>query len=188
MGEYLQCSDIKFERELIWCIEQLELGLSRQKPDSKQAREGKRILKMLSDPKAPLVKKRQAMRSTFCDYRKKMADEEKKLVASSAKNVSVRVAADTKQQRFTFYKKARSTGDADLCDPNASEAPLFETTRDTMFKFHFNTETVPNTVDLPNESEDTRKDGEQKQLNGNKPMFESSDNSFRFNFQIEQPM
>ena len=41
-----------------------------------------RVLKILQNPKAPLVKKRQVMRTTFGDYRKKMADEEQRCVSS----------------------------------------------------------------------------------------------------------
>ena len=40
-------------------------------------KETARILKVLTDPKAPLIKKRQVMRTNFGDYRKKMAEEEK---------------------------------------------------------------------------------------------------------------
>ena len=37
-----------------------------------------KLKKMLENPRAPLVKKRQIMRNTFGDYRKKMALQEKK--------------------------------------------------------------------------------------------------------------
>ena len=37
-----------------------------------------KAIKSLTNPKAPLVKKRQIMRNCFGDYRQKMKDEEKK--------------------------------------------------------------------------------------------------------------
>ena len=52
------------------------------------AAEAVKILKILRNPSAPMVKKRQAMRNTFGDYRKKMAEEEKKQTASESANRS----------------------------------------------------------------------------------------------------
>ncbi|BFZ23824.1 hypothetical protein BsWGS_26863 [Bradybaena similaris] len=71
----------KFAEELHWCIGQLELGLQRQSPDSRQAAESLKLLKILKSTKAPMVKKRQVMRNAFGDYRKKMKDAEKKSLA-----------------------------------------------------------------------------------------------------------
>ena len=51
-------------------------------PDFYSAEEAMKILKILQNPKAPMVKKRQAMRNTFGDYRKKMAEEERKHATS----------------------------------------------------------------------------------------------------------
>ncbi|CAG2253153.1 unnamed protein product [Mytilus edulis] len=68
----------EFDIELSWCIRQLELGLCNQKPDSRQAAEAIKVLKILRSDKSPLVKKRQAMRNTFGDYRQKIKEEEKK--------------------------------------------------------------------------------------------------------------
>ncbi|KAJ8399817.1 hypothetical protein AAFF_G00405470 [Aldrovandia affinis] len=67
-------------RELDWCIEQLELGLRTQKSSPKQMEEAGRALKTLRNSKAPLVKKRQVMRTMFGDYRKKMEDDKAKQV------------------------------------------------------------------------------------------------------------
>ena len=39
--------------------------------------EAVKVLKVLKNPKAALVKKRHAMRTTFGDYRRKMLEEEK---------------------------------------------------------------------------------------------------------------
>ena len=38
-----------------------------------------RVLSILRNPKANLIKKRHAMRTTFGDYRKKMEEEEKQM-------------------------------------------------------------------------------------------------------------
>lgn len=46
------------------------------------AREAVKVLRVLRNPKTLLVKKRQVMRTTFGDYRKKIQVEEKKLAAS----------------------------------------------------------------------------------------------------------
>ncbi|XP_035828573.1 uncharacterized protein LOC101845277 isoform X2 [Aplysia californica] len=73
-----QSESLKFAEELAWCIDQLELGLQRQNPDSRQAAETVKILKILRSTKAPMVKKRQAMRNALGDYRKKMREAEKK--------------------------------------------------------------------------------------------------------------
>ena len=63
----------------MWCVEQLEVGISNsKKPDSKQSQEAMKLLKVLRNPTAPLIKKRQVMRNAFGDYRKKMEQEEKK--------------------------------------------------------------------------------------------------------------
>lgn len=70
--------DAKLHKELNWCIEQLRLGLMTQKSSSKQVQESIRLIKVLSSSSAPLVKKRQIMRQTFGDYRKKIAEEEKR--------------------------------------------------------------------------------------------------------------
>ena len=43
-----------------------------------------KVLKILRSDKAPLVKKRQAMRNTFGDYRQKIKEEEKKNATSKS--------------------------------------------------------------------------------------------------------
>ncbi|KAG1950977.1 UPF0488 protein C8orf33 [Pimephales promelas] len=78
--------DEQLNRELDWCIEQLELGLRTQKTSSKQREEASRALKTLRSSKAPLVKKRQVMRAISGDYRKKIEEERArqfKLIQSS---------------------------------------------------------------------------------------------------------
>uniref|UniRef100_A0A146X330 Zgc:112185 n=1 Tax=Fundulus heteroclitus TaxID=8078 RepID=A0A146X330_FUNHE len=68
----------QLNRQLDWCIEQLELGIRSQKGTPKQKEEASRALKTLRSSKAPLVKKRQVMRAMTGDYRKKMEEEKNK--------------------------------------------------------------------------------------------------------------
>ncbi|NXX83239.1 CH033 protein, partial [Urocolius indicus] len=73
--ETSQQSDDQLQKEVDWCVEQLELGLKTQKPTPRQAEEALRAIRTLRSHKAPLVKKRQLMRTMFGDYRKKMEEE-----------------------------------------------------------------------------------------------------------------
>ncbi|XP_009704176.1 PREDICTED: UPF0488 protein C8orf33 homolog, partial [Cariama cristata] len=85
-------SDDQLWKEVDWCVEQLELGLKTQKSTPKQVEEALRAIKTLRSDKAPLVKKRQIMRTMFGDYRKKMEEErckELKLMEIAAKSARV---------------------------------------------------------------------------------------------------
>ncbi|RUS82846.1 hypothetical protein EGW08_009368 [Elysia chlorotica] len=121
------CSDEtqKFHDELRWCISQLELGLQRQDPDSRQAMETIKILKILRSPKAPLVKKRQAMRSALGDYRKKMKESEKKFL-SGLRNSRFQRAGNTKaQSKSKFLRQSYSrTADRDELGSHLSNLHL----------------------------------------------------------------
>ncbi|XP_023212593.1 UPF0488 protein CG14286-like [Centruroides sculpturatus] len=74
-----------FETELLWCIEQLQISLSSDKLNSRQTEDSMKILKVLRNPKAPHVKKRQVMRQAFGDYRSKMKSEEKQFKLDKSK-------------------------------------------------------------------------------------------------------
>ncbi|XP_032053807.1 UPF0488 protein C8orf33 homolog [Aythya fuligula] len=90
--ETLQQSDDRLWKEVDWCAEQLELGLKTQKSTPKQAEEALRAIKTLRNDKAPLVKKRQVMRTLFGDYRKKMEEErckQLKLMQAAAKSARI---------------------------------------------------------------------------------------------------
>ncbi|XP_060696661.1 UPF0488 protein C8orf33 homolog [Hemiscyllium ocellatum] len=101
-----QClsSEEQLWREVDWCIEQLELGLRTQKAKPKQAEQAVRALKTLRSERAPLVKKRQVMRSIFGDYRKKMEEDWQKQFKSmlaATKSASIKpVGTQTKSQIF----------------------------------------------------------------------------------------
>lgn len=68
----------ELKKHLSWCVDEIVLGLKSKKPNSKQFDECAKILKVLTSSKAPVVKKRQLMRQTFGDYRKKIDGEERK--------------------------------------------------------------------------------------------------------------
>ncbi|KFU95242.1 UPF0488 protein C8orf33, partial [Chaetura pelagica] len=90
--EITQQSDDQLWKEVDWCVKQLELGLKTQKPTPKQAEEALRAIKTLRSAKAPLVKKRQLMRTMFGDYRKKMEEEqckELKLIETALKSARI---------------------------------------------------------------------------------------------------
>ncbi|XP_033763134.1 UPF0488 protein C8orf33 homolog [Pecten maximus] len=97
----------QFIRELHWCVEQLHLGLETQNPDSKQAREAQKMLKILCSDKAPVIKKRQVMRNAFGDYRLKMLNAEKKS-AAKLKKTKMTSIPDSSGYKSVFYKKSVS--------------------------------------------------------------------------------
>jgi len=112
----------KFTAELVWCINQLELGLERQNPDSRQAAETVKILKILKSTKAPMVKKRQAMRNALGDYRKKMREAEKKSLSSMRHSQFVSPAHQRINSRSRFLRhshKQQSSRDALNADLNS---------------------------------------------------------------------
>ncbi|KAF6734686.1 UPF0488 protein C8orf33-like [Oryzias melastigma] len=98
----------KLNRELDWCIEQLELGLKCQKGTPKQKEEASRALKTLRSSKAPLAKKRQVMRAMTGDYRKKMEEERAKqfkLIQSEIASAQVKVVSDS-PKKSVFHRRA----------------------------------------------------------------------------------
>ncbi|XP_053551282.1 UPF0488 protein C8orf33 homolog isoform X2 [Bombina bombina] len=106
--EELQTGADELQRELDWCIEQLELGLQRQKSTPKQVDEALRAIKTLRSEKAALVKKRQIMRAMFGDYRRKMEEEKQKhlrLMQTAAKSARMHeVAASVRRNSSKVYR------------------------------------------------------------------------------------
>lgn len=68
----------QFEIELCWCIQQFQLTIDSGKLNPKQIQDNEKNIKKLKGS-APLIQKRQLMRTSFGDYRTKMAAEEKKM-------------------------------------------------------------------------------------------------------------
>ncbi|KAK2095285.1 hypothetical protein P7K49_026701 [Saguinus oedipus] len=62
-------------QELAWCVEQLELGLKRQKPTLKQKEQAIGAIRTLRSKRTPLPQKRLLMHSLFGDYRAQMEAE-----------------------------------------------------------------------------------------------------------------
>lgn len=101
----------RLDRELIWCVEQLRLGIASKNSSDKQIAEAVRVLRMLESTSTPAPKKRMLMKSTFGDYRKKMADELQHIDAKSKSDrskISVKPASLTHQHKSTFYRRSNA--------------------------------------------------------------------------------
>ncbi|XP_019938800.2 UPF0488 protein C8orf33 homolog [Paralichthys olivaceus] len=99
----------QLNRQLDWCIEQLELGMRSQKGTPKQKEEASRALTTLRSSKAPLVKKRQVMRAMTGEYRKKMEEEKNKqfkLIRSEIASAQVKVVSDS-PKKSVFRQRAK---------------------------------------------------------------------------------
>ncbi|XP_041829973.1 UPF0488 protein C8orf33 homolog [Melanotaenia boesemani] len=123
-GEKQLTVEEQLNRQLDWCIEQLELGLKTQKGTPKQKEEASRSLKTLRSSKAPLAKKRQVMRAMTGDYRKKMEDEKSKqfkLIQSEIASAQVKVVSDSPKKSI-FHRRAEVK-----TQPPATEGNLQET-------------------------------------------------------------
>lgn len=142
----------QFELELHWCIQQLETALATNKMAPKQAQDAAHSLTILRSKKAPVIKKRQVMRSSFGDYRTKMAEEEKKLNKAQER---ICIAAPYPNKKSCFVKRS-----AVICEPSQND-----------FRFNF---------DVPLDTE--RSVTNQPTTSHNSFVYKSSDNSFRFNF------
>ncbi|KAM9715950.1 UPF0488 protein C8orf33 homolog [Menidia menidia] len=149
-------SEEELNRQLDWCIEQLELGMKSQKGTPKQKEEASRALKTLRSSKAPLVKKRQVMRAMTGDYRKKMEDEKSrqfKLIQSEVASSQVKVVSDS-PKKSVFHRRAEvktqpttTEGDEPKSKAEADAKPIPQTQEDTSafmfvpskeeFCFHF---------------------------------------------------
>ncbi|XP_066545134.1 UPF0488 protein C8orf33 homolog isoform X1 [Amia ocellicauda] len=136
-------SDQQLARELDWCIEQLELGLHTQKSNPKQVEEATRALRTLRSSKAPLVKKRQVMRATLGDYRKKMEEEkakQAKLLQAAVKSARV-TAVSEPLKKPVFHRRAErrpQSGPLDRPDaPDPGVGGFVYTPAQDEFRFNF---------------------------------------------------
>ncbi|XP_015120028.1 UPF0488 protein CG14286 [Diachasma alloeum] len=134
----------KFELELCWCIQQLELSMNSNKLGDKQIRDAQKSLKLLKSNNVPLVQKRQIMRTTFGDYRAKMLQEEKKH-SKSASTVRI-VTPKPKENKSVFLKKAKGLSECQVENPrvepngeasNTNLAQMFRQSQ-TQERFQFN--------------------------------------------------
>lgn len=112
----------QLQRQLDWCIEQLEHGLRSQKATPKQKEEASRALKTLRSSKAPLVKKRQVMRAMAGDYRKKMEEETSKqfkLIQNETASAQLRAVSNL-PQKSVFHRKAGIKATSSESDTNCN--------------------------------------------------------------------
>uniref|UniRef100_A0A3B3ZME7 Uncharacterized protein n=1 Tax=Periophthalmus magnuspinnatus TaxID=409849 RepID=A0A3B3ZME7_9GOBI len=140
-----ESTEEQLQRQLDWCIEQLELGMKSQKASPKQKEEASRALKTLRSSKAPLVKKRQVMSAMAGDYRKKM-EEEKNKQFKLIQNASAQLRAVSElPKKSSFHRRAgikdpTSESNSNSTNSDATAAPdkNFVFTRSTEeFRFNF---------------------------------------------------
>uniref|UniRef100_A0A146X3C1 Zgc:112185 n=2 Tax=Fundulus heteroclitus TaxID=8078 RepID=A0A146X3C1_FUNHE len=142
----------QLNRQLDWCIEQLELGIRSQKGTPKQKEEASRALKTLRSSKAPLVKKRQVMRAMTGDYRKKMEEEKNKqfrLIQSETAAAQVQAVSDS-PKKSVFHRRAevrsQSAASEQQPEPRGGAGPILQAPEETAAfvfvpskeEFHFN--------------------------------------------------
>ncbi|NXA37441.1 CH033 protein, partial [Eudromia elegans] len=146
--ETSQQSEDQLRKEVDWCVEQLELGLKTQKPSPKQVEEALRAIKTLRSEKAPLVKKRQVMRTLFGDYRKRMEEDlcqQLKLMQAAAKSARIvevnedirRKSCQVMRKRSGACRKSQDSAGSPSASPRTSNADSFRFTT-SHEKFYFN--------------------------------------------------
>ncbi|CAL8264152.1 unnamed protein product [Arctogadus glacialis] len=126
--ESVLTAEQQLQRELDWVMEQLRRSLETQevtqKVTPKQREDASRALKILRSAKAPLAKKRQVMRATTGDYRRRMEEERQKqlkLIQSAMTSLQVRAVPDPKKS--VFHRRAGTKpGAPGAGEPNAPPA------------------------------------------------------------------
>ncbi|XP_053659464.1 UPF0488 protein CG14286 [Anopheles marshallii] len=160
-------ADRQFEVELYWCIQQLEssLNLPNVRENNKKVEETSKLINKLKSDSQPIIRKRQIMRSTFGDYRSKMASEEQTLTVNPD-NVRFEKPKE-KTPKYHFVKKsAISIGENN-------------------FKFNFpvNVSNSENAGAVNASSAEKHVEVQIMHTNANKIV--PTGNLFRFNFNIE---
>uniref|UniRef100_A0A1Q3F7B8 Uncharacterized protein n=1 Tax=Culex tarsalis TaxID=7177 RepID=A0A1Q3F7B8_CULTA len=161
----------QFELELYWCIQQLENSLNAPhiRDNNKKVEDTLKLINTLKSPNQPLIKKRQIMRTSFGDYRAKMAEEERTMALAAG---SVGFDAPKRKAKYHFVKKAA----------------VLSGKRD----FRFNFANIQ--LDDGGEGSDGKaENGAKKQeADAERPVvvpgcgvIAPSDNTFRFNFSVE---
>ncbi|KGL85244.1 UPF0488 protein C8orf33, partial [Tinamus guttatus] len=146
--ETTQQSEDQLRKEVDWCVEQLELGLKTQKPTPKQAEEALRAIRTLRSDKAPLVKKRQVMRTLFGDYRRRMEEDwcqQLKLMQAAMKSARIvevkedirRKSCRVVRKRSGACRKRQDSAESPSTSPRTSNTDSFRFTT-SQEKFYFN--------------------------------------------------
>ncbi|XP_051877584.1 UPF0488 protein C8orf33 homolog [Pristis pectinata] len=132
----------QLQKEVDWCVEQLELGLRSQKTHQKQADRALRAIRTLRSENAPLVKKRQLMRSIFGDYRKKMEEERQRqirLMLAATKSATIKpIEGQTRSK--VFWKTANKLPKIEASpapNPVSPERFTVDTGDQSQFRFNF---------------------------------------------------
>uniref|UniRef100_A0A1A9WVR4 Uncharacterized protein n=1 Tax=Glossina brevipalpis TaxID=37001 RepID=A0A1A9WVR4_9MUSC len=158
-------SEVQFELELYWCIQQLETALNTGKLSQKIADDAIKNIKILKSSTAPLIRKRQVMKAALGDYRTKMKEEEKKMSIAS------------KQIKFT--RNTNLNLDNIKKSSFVKKSAILTSGKD--FRFNFDTHT----------EDDCVKDNYEKSLENNvelevKSLHLTNGSSFKFNFIIDE--
>ncbi|NWJ00355.1 CH033 protein, partial [Crypturellus undulatus] len=146
--ETAQQSEDQLRKEVDWCVEQLELGLKTQKPTPKQAEEALRAIRTLRSDKAPLVKKRQVMRTLFGDYRRRMEEDwcqQLKLMQAAMKSARIvevkedvrRKSCQVVRKRSGACRKRQDSAESPSTSPRTSNTNSFRFTS-SQENFYFN--------------------------------------------------
>ncbi|XP_055594462.1 UPF0488 protein CG14286-like isoform X2 [Uranotaenia lowii] len=165
-GTELTESNIQFELELYWCVQQLENSLNAPhiRENNKKVEDTLKLINTLKSPNQPLIKKRQIMRSSFGDYRKKMADEEAKMALRAD---SLGFDAPKKKAKYHFVKKAAIL------------------TEDKTFRFNFSNIQLEDNESKTDDAGSEKREGPKSTITKIDPCYQS-DNSFRFNFTLPE--
>lgn len=162
-------ADRQFELELYWCIQQLEttLNLPNVRENNKKLEETSKLINTLKSGTQPIIRKRQIMRTTFGDYRSKMAAEEQTM-AVNPDSVRFEKPKETTTKHTFVKKSAILSGDKD-------------------FKFNFSVDANEPEHHPKAEPSGVDKKAQQKANTVQKTnvgIIVPSDNQFRFNFNV----
>ncbi|CAN7985598.1 unnamed protein product, partial [Ixodes hexagonus] len=108
----------RFERELCWCVEQLNITLSETDPNKKKYSEHQRALQTLQNPKAPMVKKRQVMSTTLGNYRDKMKQQESKFIAECTRKTKLQTTGSPMPKSVFLKKTVSKDGKEETSSPS----------------------------------------------------------------------
>lgn len=128
----------RFEVELCWCIQQLENSLQVDMKQ-KEAETAMRSLNILKSNNSSLIRKRQVMRNTFGDYRKKMTDDEKKFGKTSATLKFIAKGKSSQKSVFlkTVNKPSEEKTKESKSQKTVSKAIIDVSEKNEPFKFNF---------------------------------------------------
>lgn len=126
----------KLDYEICWCIEELE-NLMAKKSSDKQKKEQEMCLKILKNPEASLIKKRQVMRQQFGDYRQKISESKtKRNVSSNTSTVNIDKVPSINSVFIRKHQKLNEVNGENNCDELKSNTFSFKPS-DNSFKFNF---------------------------------------------------